>query len=996
MKKIFTNTLVVLTLLSIASIAYAQSGVGKISGKIIDADTQEPLIGANIIVLNTNLGAATDIEGNYFILNVTPGTYDVKFSYVGYAPKTIQKVRMVANITYELNVELSTDFSLPDIVIEGKKLFEQNATNTVKVIDSDQISRLPVRGVSSLASLQSGVVIAEGNGGQDGNAEINVRGGRGSEVLYIVDGVPQNNLYNRGNVSQVSNIAIDQISFQVGGFEAKYGQSQAGIVSVTTKSGQPYYSLHLDLVSSEWPGTDDYGYNLYSGSFSGPIIPGIPEHTIFLSGESGYFADADPPAVPIKFYTTQDGIILNDPVVYNAIPNNNSKVYRLQGKINSRFGDWNLQFSGLANDRIYKNSKSATSNKVPQRQYKNASKFIEEIEESNYSISGRLSQTVSKSTFWNLNLGYKLFDFQRYNPFLKGAENQILYGDSLWWASPVDRINSYQGITRGGSGLNVTLLGDGRRTSPIDANGVYYPYGYSYGLFQQREDELLSADFDLTSQLSNHLIEIGGGIAQHTVRGYGNFAYTVAATDENSSRDIRFAQNQPFVFGYSVDGTRKTTSSDPTSLEWLTDPDVDSHPTMAEFLRPRKPIIAYFYLQDRYELEDLVLNLGVRVDYFDVKSHELRNPEIPFAGGLDPDRFDIEDFKLRDIEFKVSPRVGLGFPVTESTVFHAQYGRFIQLPELNNMYGGPFDWNGYLTGSPQSGFNGSLISEETTQYEVALRQYLGANSALQITAFYKNTKGLVNVESNQFQTIQGSALQNAIYPVNADFGTIKGFLFSFDVTKLSYISASLQYTFQIAEGTGSSTNSSQTAVFRNTDNLAPKVIAPVDFDQRHTGVAVIDFYVPEGELGIWELLNVNAIFSFNSGRPYTPVDQWNIIGDNGLVADNTGYINSAFGPATFRIDLKVEKGFAIGNFYITPYLWIENLLDTDNSVDVWRSTGDPSTTGWLNDPDAQALIGSIGEGYIKDYQTLENDPVNFGIPRLIKLGLKLNFDRITF
>ena len=205
------------------------------------------------------------------------------------------------------------------------------------------------------------------------------------------------------------------------------------------------------------------------------------------------------------------------------------------------------------------------------------------------------------------------------------------------------------------------------------------------------------------------------------------------------------------------------------------------------------------------------------------------------------------------------------------------------------------------------------------------------------------------------------------------------------------MSASLQYTFQIAEGTGSSSNSSQTAVFRNNDRIAPTVIAPLAFDQRHTGIAIIDFYVPEGELGFWELLNVNAILSFNSGRPYTPVDQWNILGDNGLVADNTGYINSSIGPSNFRIDLKVEKGFAVGNFYITPYLWIENLLDTDNSDRVWRSTGSPSTTGWLNDPDAPE-----GEGYARDYQTLEKDPRNFGIPRLIKLGLKMHFDRITF
>ena len=118
MNKIFTNVLVVLSLLVLTSSAFAQSGVGKISGKILDADTREALIGANIIIMNTNLGAATDIDGNYFILNITPGTYSAKVSYVGYAPKTIQGIRIVANLTYELNVDLSTDFTLPEIVVE--------------------------------------------------------------------------------------------------------------------------------------------------------------------------------------------------------------------------------------------------------------------------------------------------------------------------------------------------------------------------------------------------------------------------------------------------------------------------------------------------------------------------------------------------------------------------------------------------------------------------------------------------------------------------------------------------------------------------------------------------------------------------------------------------------------------------------------------------------------------------------------------------------------
>ena len=163
MNKIFTNVLVVLSLLILTSSAFAQLGVGKISGKILDADTREPLIGANILILSTSLGAATDIDGSYFILNITPATYNVKVSYVGYAPKTIEGVRIVANLTYELNIDLSTDFTLPEIVVEDTKFFEAKSTNTVKVLDGDMIARLPVKGVTNIAGLQSGVVIQEGS-----------------------------------------------------------------------------------------------------------------------------------------------------------------------------------------------------------------------------------------------------------------------------------------------------------------------------------------------------------------------------------------------------------------------------------------------------------------------------------------------------------------------------------------------------------------------------------------------------------------------------------------------------------------------------------------------------------------------------------------------------------------------------------------------------------------------------------------------------------------
>jgi outer membrane receptor protein involved in Fe transport len=299
------------------------------------------------------------------------------------------------------------------------------------------------------------------------------------------------------------------------------------------------------------------------------------------------------------------------------------------------------------------------------------------------------------------------------------------------------------------------------------------------------------------------------------------------------------------------------------------------------------------------------------------------------------------------------------------------------LPELNDVYFGPYDYNDYLTMSPQSGFNGALKAEETIQYEVGFRQLLSDNAALNITAFYKNIKGLVNVQNHKFQRVPNGELLDAIYPENADFGTTKGLALSLDITRLNYFSISAQYTFSIAEGTGSSTSSSQTSVFRNTDNAAPKVVAPLNFDQRHTGIVNIDFYVPKGEMGWLEMVNANLLVSFSSGRPYTPMDQWNLLGDNGVLSKTTGYINSAFGPSTVRLDLKVEKTFAIGDILISPYVWIENLLDSDNITTVYRSTGSPYTTEYLTTSNGIAESELKGEGFVQDYQSLEKNPANF-------------------
>ena len=950
MKK-YSTFLIVLFTLFVSSALFAQTGVGKLSGKVLDEITREPLIGANIILINTDLGAATDVNGNYFMLNITPGTYEVRISYVGYAPVLIQEVRIVAGITYELNAQLTTDFTLPEIIVQDRKFFEEKSTNTTKVFDSEEISRLPVKGVEKLASLQAGVVISEGSGGAGGNAVINVRGGRGAEVLYIVDGVPQNEIYSGTNQSQVSNSAIEQLSFQIGGYEAKYGQAQSGIVNVTTKSGDPTYSIFGDVLTSSF--TDDFGYNLYTMNLSGPIIPGNSKHTFFFSGERGWNKDGEPRAIGLSF---------NSDVVFDQAYKNNMDegLYRYTARTNHSIGSFQLRLGANINFRDFSVYTHQYSKVNPDHMPLN--------KRENWSLSTRLSHNISSNAFWNLNVGYRIY---------KNAQ-----GDGVWF----DNLEAY-GDSLANAALGVTLPYNGSRvlTDPV---GIFFADGRVFNGYNKTDIRTITADADFTAQIQNHLFEVGGGFSYNTLRLFNIGPIGLASDNLADYPDyVRYSRLLPTSFGYDVTGQ---TEVDSDQFTLYGDENIQTG------FEPKNPILFYGYIQDRFELSDIVLNLGVRFDYFDSKTDVLKDPLLPYAAG-DPNVYDDADFTIKEYEYYISPRIGLGFPITATTVFHAQYGKFVQQPRLDQLYSTIYNLNFLITDNNWQLNTGQVESEITTQYEVGFRQVLGEVAALNLTAFYKNTEGLLNTATVFFQRQPEGQTLRYITPTNTDFGTVKGLALSLDVSRISYFSMSVNYTYAIAEGTGSSVNSSFVAAFRNSNGEIPKVIAPLDFDQRHTGTINLDFFVPKGDLGFLEMTGANLLVSFASGRPYTPIESMNLLAGYTNFGDTRGYVNSAYGPGNFRIDLKLEKSFEVGNLLLTPYVWIENLLDADNPVFVYPSTGDPYTTAWLETQEAQNIIsGQSTDYWSEDYKSLERDPSNFGIPRLIRLGFKVNFSNISF
>jgi len=258
---------------------------GKIVGKVIDEETGQPLIGANIILKGTSMGAAADITGNYMILNVPPGTYTLIARMIGHGTVEYENLRVSIDLTSSVDFSLTTKTLAGEVVtVIGKTpLVRMDLTSSSVSISAEQIEALPVDNFTDIVALQAGVV------------EGHFRGGRTGEVLYLVDGIPVNDVFSGDFAFQVENNAIQEMEIISGTFNAEYGQVQSGVVNVLTKEGGQEYSAQFstyigDYYSSNeeiFKNIDDLSptaINDLQVSLSGPF-PILSENlTFFASG----------------------------------------------------------------------------------------------------------------------------------------------------------------------------------------------------------------------------------------------------------------------------------------------------------------------------------------------------------------------------------------------------------------------------------------------------------------------------------------------------------------------------------------------------------------------------------------------------------------------------------------------------------------------------------------------------------------------------------------
>ncbi|MEX0602613.1 MAG: TonB-dependent receptor, partial [Bacteroidota bacterium] len=229
-----TMLLCVLSVLAIAQ-------DGKLRGVVTDKESGEPLIGANVTIEGTSLGASSDLNGEYFILSVPPGVFTVRASYIGYAPVTISNVRVNANLTTTMDFELTSSAIQLEavVVVADRPLIQRNTTNTIRVATSEDIKNIPFRGLQNILALEAGVVQQNGN--------LHFRGGRSDEVSFFLGGANTTSPLNNAQTVAVIQEAIEEIQIQAGGYTADIGGGNSGVVRTTMRSGTPDYRASIDV-----------------------------------------------------------------------------------------------------------------------------------------------------------------------------------------------------------------------------------------------------------------------------------------------------------------------------------------------------------------------------------------------------------------------------------------------------------------------------------------------------------------------------------------------------------------------------------------------------------------------------------------------------------------------------------------------------------------------------------------------------------------------------
>ena len=1107
---------------------------GKISGKVVDENNQ-PLIGCNIVVKGTSLGAATNIKGEYFILNIPPGKYDLTASMIGYGTVTVEGTLVMVDLTAKTNFFLKPETIEGDVitVTAEKPTVRLDQTSMSAVVSSDDIENLPVTDVGDVIELQAGIV-------RDPNGGFHVRGGRSSEVSFWVDGVATTDSYDGSSGLEIENAGIQEVQVISGTFNAEYGQAMSGIVNVVTKDGGLNYQGNLDFFSggyhtnhsnlysisspfSSWKsftdlngdGNWDYGEILYDLNGNNTWDEG----EIYWDRNGNQSWDGDEGTEPLNDDLGYDGY-LGDYYDYNG---DGKTTQPSPGEGNGR-KDWGEHQFNLDN-------KGYT-------EYLNVFKNIFQQSNISGSLSGPIPLSNKKLTFYSTFRYYH--SAGRYYGRKLFSPTGVFSDESIVPLSPFSKLSGQFKLTYNiKSGMKASYTGyltekayknydsyykynpDGilnnfesdqshmlALTHSISQNTFYefkflnFSSGYHQSLYEKSdvpystsiltEEEMQQINIEDSIQIRTGY-DVFSTIPRYGVQDLGEDRYQITdfadqtgyiAGDQfitpawsfgtGGTQNGRFSRNTSFkqfnlIVSSQINNTHFIKSgilykqydmwADDKFLnyktvgEWSLTQNGDTlgyNPLAGARVTPFIPTInptytsehdyfrvnpkeLSFYLQDKIELDELIINAGLRFDFFDPDWKVPENEKLP--GNLkyflaktnnDTSIFWENDFSMLHKDVIILDSLDQQGAVAIENLFitGVEYDSTSQSynEAFNDQlltYRNTFRWeNGFnkvepsFQLSPRIGIAYPITDKGVIHvsyghfFQVPNFSFLYENPEFEITN--NNNGGIIgNAALKPEKTVmyeigfkQEIAYKTAIdltifyrdtrdwvgvsptikkYPVgnyrkyeNKDYANTRGFTLVLDRQFINGLGGGIDYTWMIAEGTYSNP---QDAYFDAQDNQAPRLsMLPLNWDQTHT----LNFRATTGGKN-WV---ASAIGKLWSGKPYTPEFKTGTISGSGAFAGFAD--NSERKPNVFDLDIRTSYSINLLGLQSKIYCNIYNLLDLQNEFSVWEDTGRATYTLTakdvpLTDP---GRIGHLQEHLIR--------PEWYGEPRRINIGLNIS------
>jgi hypothetical protein len=942
-------------LLFLIPLSIALSGTnGKIAGNVTDAKTGEPVVGANVRLEGTSLGGSTDFEGNYFVINIPPNDYTLVVTMIGYGSKKITDVRVMGDLTTTIDIKLSEtvlEVGQEVVVVGERPLVQKDLTAKTAIVSGKDISSMPVTEVGAVVSMQAGFV------GE------NLRGGRAGEVAYWIDGVPVTDAFDGKQIVEVNKSLVQELQVVSGAFNAEYGQAMSGIVNISSKEGGSKYTGGISIYGGDYLPVDDKifpgnKFNVTSirnieANISGPILS--EKLTFFANVRHIYFNGYKK---GFRRYNPWNYSVVNNDSLISIVPGGlgdgsvaamdwSERSYA-QGKLT-----WHINsLMKLSANYIYDNRRNKKYDPLYDRvyfynpdgkgtEYNLSNTFIFQF---NHSLSASTFYTLSGSYF-NKDYKYHLYDLQyKDSTNAQGGHIKLEVVDPYGphYVYPDLAITNKYSFMTGGTDLN--------------------------GSHRTTETALIK--LDLTSQIDGmNMIKVGAE--------YRSYIIT------NDSWTLKEAQSK---IGFDYINVPQSVAYMRTQIPDIESPGHDYY--------EHRPIEFSAYIQDKMEYKNIIVNIGMRFDYFDPDGYVLNDshPDVndplhymytvddPYI--YDPTRVDHWDvskggtttlaerktywYRPATKKYAISPRLGVSFPITENGIVHFSYGHFFQIPHFERLYENPnFKISEVTSGVAGTYGNADLKPEQTVSAELGVQQQLTEDIACDVTVYMRDIRGL---SQTGIYDIKNSGAPYAQY-TNTDYGITKGLIVTIDKKFLTGLTARLDYTYQLASGTASDPQQARNA--RQGGAYPEIMMVPLDWDQRHTLNISVNYAADP-----W---GASAIFQYGSGKPYTPISA----GGTAIFV-STMNTNSQIKPAFFNCDLRAYYEIPLDPVKLIFFTRVFNVFDIRNQINVYPETGRADLAFDEAAAKETKLYVNTAEEYFRDCN-------KYSEPRRIEIGMNLEF-----